>query len=375
MKIVHVISCLTKGGGERIVAELANEAVKQGDEVAIIAAWPEDPVHLQDKIHPNVNIKFVASQKLYAYLKIPYWILTNRKWIAGYDVLHCHLTFGGVFGSVANIILKKIFRKRNPVIVETYHAVGMSIPKINRWIHSRMALLRDGLVLMAKDPYWNHFLLKHPNLKTEVIPNGVSVLIPQKNTALQQKFYKELGIRDNCKYLVGTVGMLRPDRRPRSYIPIFRHIHGVLGNEVHFILAGGGIEFNKIKKLIEEEGLSDYVHMPGLVNNPTTTITNLDIYVSVSVGKTTGVSMIEAAMCKIPVVGIQLIDNYKAKNEDWVWSHTDTTEVAKKIIFLLQNVEERDKLATNQNNYVNQHFTSAAMYTSYDLFYKKVLAQ
>ena len=46
MKIVHVISCLTKGGGERIVAELANEAVKQGDEVAIIAAWPEDPVLL-----------------------------------------------------------------------------------------------------------------------------------------------------------------------------------------------------------------------------------------------------------------------------------------------------------------------------------------
>ena len=51
--------------------------------------------------------------------------------------------------------------------------------------------------------------------------------------------------------------------------------------------------------------------------------------------------MIEAAMCKVPVVGIQLLENYKAEESDWVWSHVDLKKVAERIVFLLKNEEER----------------------------------
>ena len=96
----------------------------------------------------------------------------------------------------------------------------------------------------------------------------------------------------------------------------------------------------------------------------------MDVYVSVSVGETSGISMIEAAMCKVPVVGIKLTENYQTKDTDWIWSHTDTKEVVKKIIFLLQNEEECNKLAARQYKFVTSHFISEAMYSSYKSFYE-----
>lgn len=221
MKIIHVISSLTKGGGERVAVELANKAAEKGDEVTIIAAWPVNPVFLQNDLNASVDIKFIGKTKWLAYFKIIFWILKHKSWISSKDVLHCHLTFGAVFGSAVSIIIKLMGKKKSPIIVETYHAVGMPIPKFNRWAHSRMVLLRDGLVLMATDPYWNNFIIKTPGLKIAIIPNGISVLEPQKNIELKKQFLKELGIEGTYKYIVGTVSNLRPDRQPWLYIPIF----------------------------------------------------------------------------------------------------------------------------------------------------------
>lgn len=372
MKILHVISGLTKGGGQRVVVELANTAFEKGDEVTIVAGWPEDPALMQDLFNPKISVKYIGKTKQLAYLKIIPWIVKHRKWICHYDVLHCHLTMGAFIGTMASIIFKLSAQKKIPISTETYHAVGMPIPKFNRWVHSRLMLFRDGVIFMANDPYWNNFLEKHPRLLTKMIPNGISVQVPQKNDELEQKFFNEMGIPNSGSLLVGTVGMLRPERKPELYIPIFQAINKALGKDIHFILAGGGSEFDRIKKLVEESGIKENIHMLGTINNPAFTISKMDIYVSVSVDEFAGISMIEAAMCKVPVVGIQLLENYKAKNDDWIWSHTDIMEVAKRIILLLQNTDERKKLASNQNEHAKKYFSSEAMYTAYNSFYKEM---
>jgi glycosyltransferase involved in cell wall biosynthesis len=288
-------------------------------------------------------------------------------------VLHCHLTYGSVFGSIAKIILKNLFGEKHPVIIETNHAVGMPVPKFKRWIHAHLSSFRDGLIFMATDPYWDNFILKHPTIKTAIISNGISVLAPQINDKLKQNFRQENSITLNTKYIVGTVGMLRPDRKPLLYIPIFYEVSEVLGNDVQFILAGSGSEFEKVKMEIAKYNLSKQITVTGFINDPLIAISNMDVYVSLSVGSATGISMIEAAMCGIPVVGIQMTENYEAKNEDWVWSHTNGKEIAKKIIHLLQNTTERNQLSRFQNKYAIENFSSEAMYSSYISFYKKLL--
>ena len=74
MKIIHVISGLTKGGGERVAIELANKAVENGDDVTLIAGWPEAPTFLQDDVNSNITIKFVANKRKFAYFNIIFLI-------------------------------------------------------------------------------------------------------------------------------------------------------------------------------------------------------------------------------------------------------------------------------------------------------------
>ena len=169
--------------------------------------------------------------------------------------------------------------------------------------------------------------------------------------------------------------MLRPERRPDFYVTMFKLIKEMFKDDdgIHFILGGDGTEYEKIENLRIKDKLEDSFHMIGLISdNPCNVISKLDVYISVSVGNTTGVSMIEAAMCKVPVIGIQLLENYKATEKDWVWSHTDLNKVAERAVFLIDNKKERQKVIDQQYNYVVNNLTSDAMYSSYNLFYKEV---
>jgi len=374
MKVVHIISSLVKGGGERVTVELANKSIENGDDITFVVGWPLAPNLTQNNINPKINVEFISTKKLIAYLKIIPWIIKNWKWINTNDVIHCHLTYGGVFGAIINLLYSLFSKNKKFIIVETYHAVGMHIPKFNRWFHSKMMLFKNGVVFMARDFYWDEFTQKHKNLKSIIIPNGISLQNIKKDDNEKNEFVKNLSI-PKCKHLIGTVGMLRPERRPDFYVTMFKLIKEMFKDDdgIHFILGGDGTEYEKIENLRIKDKLEDSFHMIGLISdNPCNVISKLDVYISVSVGNTTGVSMIEAAMCKVPVIGIQLLENYKATEKDWVWSHTDLNKVAERAVFLIDNKKERQKVIDQQYNYVVNNLTSDAMYSSYNLFYKEV---
>lgn len=372
MKITHVISGLTKGGGEKVAVELANIAVEKGDEVTLVIGWPEDPNFLQNDIHPSIKIHFVSSTKKKAYPLMVLWVLKNKKWLVQQDILHCHLTFGTFFGTVVKFLIRS-FGNKQPLIVETNHAVGMGIPNFDRWRNARLAAMRDGFVLMAKDPYWNKFIQQHTKLITAIIPNGIAPLQGERSVENRKTFFEKYNIPATVKYVVGTVGMLRADRSPTLYVPVFKEIYEKLGDQVHFVMAGAGPELEKIQTLLGEANLSAKVCFTGLINKPAEVILNLDIYVSVSVGETAGISMIEAALCQLPVVAIQLTPDYTMQAEDWVWSNNDPKMVGQKIVQLITDESHKKALSVKQFQFVSKNFTAEAMYNAYKTFYQKVI--
>jgi glycosyltransferase involved in cell wall biosynthesis len=374
MRIVHVLPALTKGGGERVAAELANQAVKEGHEVTIIAAYPVDPNLLQNSLQPAVQVQFVSSSQKNIYAATLQWLKKNRNWLAQQDIIHCHLTYGALFGSLVRM-MRKWRRQAKPQVVETYHAVGMPIPPHHRWIHAQLAARRDALVLMAEDDFWNQFRTAHPRLLTKLIPNGVSLSWPAVTAAQKEAYKKTLGLPDSCRYVIGTVGMLRPDRHPRRYIPIFARVAKALGPDVHFVIAGEGPEKEHVLSLVDHYQLRNQVHMAGLVLNPSLPFSVMDLYISLNVGATSGVSMFEAALSNLPVVAIQMTENYVAKPTDWVWSSTSDAAIADRLIHLLQNPEEKNALANRQNTYVQKYHSTEAMAAAYDTLYRSLLMQ
>lgn len=373
MKIIHIISTLSKGGGERVMVELANEAAKNGHEVLLVVGWKNDPKYLQDKVSPDVSIEFISSTASLAYFKLFSWLIRKRKIIRSYDILHCHLTYGAVAGSIVYLFHRKFFGYKKPFVVETNHSVGMAVPKHKRWLHSKLSSFRDGIVMMAKDKYWGKFITAHSYIKFELIKNGTSVTPELKTKEERENFLKKKFITSIPKLIVGTVGVLRPDRQPWLYIPIFKAVYEALGDDVGFLMVGDGSEKEKIITLIKEAGIEAQVYLPGLVNDPATVMSKMDVYISLGVRDVAGISMIEAAMCEVPVIGIQLDESYNTRDDDWFWSSHNSKEIAQKLIRLLKNEDERMLLASSQLDFVNAHFNSSAMFNSYLHFYQEII--
>jgi glycosyltransferase involved in cell wall biosynthesis len=372
MKIVHILPALSKGGGERVAIELANHQARTGHEVSVVAAWAVDPALLQDSLHPGIKVSFISltqPSRLGRYLAMLPWIWRHRGWLGEQTILHCHLTYGAIFGSVVSA-LRRVSGAGAPAVVETCHAVGLPIPALQRWLYARLAVGRDALVLMAEDDYWRHFLVTHPRLLSAFIPNGVSASgMAGADPSAVLAYRQQAGIPDSCRLIVGTVGMLRADRQPWLYIPLFAEIAQTLGPDVHFLMAGSGSELGRLQALVNEHGLSGRVHFPGLAINASLPLSAMNLYITLNVGAVTGMAALEAALSHIPVIAIQLLAQHQSGHKDWIWSSPDPREVAKRAIELLRSDTELKAMADSQASYARQHHSVEAMAGSYNALY------
>jgi glycosyltransferase involved in cell wall biosynthesis/SAM-dependent methyltransferase len=375
-KIVHIIPLLTKGGGERVAVDLANQAAEAGSEVTILSAFAGDPGLLPAPLHPDVQLRYVSARArspMGRYLGVLPWVIRNRRWLAEQDILHCHMSFGAVLASAAQLVAWLTGTGR-PAVVETYHAVGEPIPRRHRWLHARLAGWRDGLVLMAEDDYWTSFLARRPRLPSRVIPNGISFGTPAAAKEEGAASYrKEIGLPADCQLVMGTVGRLAPERVPALYIPVFARVARAMGEKVHFIMAGAGPELGRLRSLVRELGLEEQVHFVGMVKNPGLPMSLMDLYITVNVGSVTGIAALEAAYSGLPLVAIQLCKNREARPTDWIWSSGSLDAVADRAIDLMRDPEERAALARRQREHVLHHHTAEIMAESYRTFYAEVL--
>lgn len=370
MNIVHVIPAFEKGGAERVVVELANAAVTNGDAVAIVAAIQVDPDLLPRDLREEVEVRYVARSarsRFAAYLRLLPWMVRDRKWLLSRDIIHCHLTFGSVFGTLAGV-LRTAWARRTPLIVETYHAVGMPIPRLQRAFHAALMRGRDAVALMAEDAFWARFLQGRGRQFTTVIPNGVREDIAHPSSAAAMAYRDSIGIPQNA-LVVGTVGRLVPARRPELLIEIFANVAGMMDGNIHFLIAGEGSERAAVENKINRLGLRDRVHAPGLVMDPAVAFSVIDVYLTLNVGPVTGVAALEAAAFGLPIVALQLREDYGPAATDWIWSTTDLDRLSERIVELLRDPGQARELAERQRRHVLSSCTVDVMAAAYQSFY------
>tara|TARA_R110002049_G_scaffold194948_1_gene364021 strand:- start:9900 stop:11027 length:1128 start_codon:yes stop_codon:yes gene_type:complete len=373
MKIVHVLPALTKGGGERVMAELANHANSVGHEVTVLAACPVDKTLLEDFLHEDIKVNFVrrnGNRKLLWYVSAIFWLWKHRLWIKSQDVVHCHMTFGAFFCTMLWYYLK-LSRDRGPIVVETCHSAGAPISSRRRRFFEWMASRRDGFVLIAKDEDWERFLASKPHVLSRVILNGVADPSKERILDAESKAYRaEIGLKDSLSLIIGTVGMLRADRQPWLFVPIFEEIASECP-EVEFIIAGGGPEYERMQALFAEKGILNKVHLLGTVKDSRYPLSLMDVYISLNVGPVTGLAGMEAAMAGVPIVGLQWISDYVVTEEDWIWSSQVQSEVALKVISFIKCNALRRKVASSQQQFLLEYLTVDAMANSYYKLYKE----
>lgn len=367
MKILHIILALTKGGAERVAVDLANAGVRAGHDVSMLLAYPVDPALMQNELDPRVDVRFVRPKRsrFGAYIATIPFILRAREWLKSHDIVHCHLTFGSVFGTLLGCL------RRRPTIVETYHAVGVAIPAWKRALHRLLLKRRDATVLMAEDEYWLDFTNRQGHRLVKQIPNGVSQRPPAPKADVAA-VRRAAGVPVKGR-LVGTVGRLQHERRPDALVLAFGEAARMLPPSVHFLVGGEGPERAALTATANRMGIGDRVHFCGLVRDPAAVFANLELYVTINVGPITGIAALEAAMSGLPVVAFQMVPGYVGGATDWIWSSHDPVAVGNRIVELMTHSGAREALAAHQQAYAVKHHSLDAMARAYDDLYEEAL--
>ena len=134
---------------------MANQAAEAGHDVTIIAALATDAAQWPAPLHPKVALRLIAagaSRTIAVYPRLPGWMLKHRRWLLGQDVVHCHLTFGAIFGASMQA-LRLLAGTKRPAVIEDESFVGMAVPMWRRSLHAKMLSSRDAVAFMALDPY------------------------------------------------------------------------------------------------------------------------------------------------------------------------------------------------------------------------------
>jgi glycosyltransferase involved in cell wall biosynthesis len=373
MKIVHVIPAFTKGGAERVAVDLANHAAREGHEVTIVASFPVSSELLLWALSPDVAVKYVApagAGRAGRYLRLLPWLWANRRWLSQQDVIHCHLTYASIFGTLFAWLRPRASRS---ALVETYHAVGMPIPNLHRSFHAWLMKRRDAVVLMAEDDYWHRFLQNHPKIYSAVIPNGVQFGRAPPSLEERAAYRASLGLPVGAQ-VVGTVGRLVPARRPSLFVEVFAEIARTCPPDVWFFLGGEGPEASAVAALVAARGLEGRVCTPGMVANPLLAFSVIDLYLTLNVGAITGIAALEAVSAGLPLLAIQQRDDYKACPDDWIWSSADPGEVGARAAALLADPAALAELAANQFRYARSTFTIEAMAGRYSAVYRTAIS-
>ena len=376
MKIVHLVPSLVKGGAERAVVDIANWQVEKGHSVTVVAGTMVDERLLRHQLNECVEVIYItrSAGRLGRYIAGVAWLWQRRMWLADQDIVHAHMTFSALL-LTAIYYWRRQLDVPKPRLFETYHAVGMPIRRISRWIHAQMAKRRDMLILMADDPYWADFQSANPQLPSRIILNGLAKqeCVAREETTVQD-YRRSAGIPDDCRLLVGSVGRLVSERRPELYIPIFAKLARSIGSDIHFLLAGAGPELKSLQGLIQEHQLEDRVHLPGLAVDPALPIALMDLYLTINIGAVTGLAAVQAAFCGVPLIGIQLNGSYKVRDDDWIWSSNDLQAVAEEALRLLRDAGARSDQAARQSTYARENLSIDRMARSYQALYDDDLA-
>lgn len=374
MKILHVLPSLARGGGERMTIDLANRQLEVGHDVRLVIGHQLPPQRAHPPPDPGMEFRCIVpqEQRLGKYGALIPWVVSNRSWIAECDILHCHLTYGALLATAAKHLLGA---SRRPAIVESYHAVGMPIPRLQRWLHARLASQWDGLSFMTDDSYWTRFCERHPATECAIIPIGIhrpdGLLL---SDAERSAYRASLAIPDGVP-VIGTISRLVEERKPRLYVALFAKITALLGSDVHFLVGGDGPERRAMERDAQAAGIADRLHLPGVIEIIGQPLSLMDLYVTASVGPVPGVAGLQAAAAGVPVVAIQFAEEPAQENDGWMWSTCDLDALAHRCVQLLRDPLARHALAAKQRSHLHVHHSVEAMDRAFADLYRRALAR
>lgn len=293
------------GGVARSVNGLARGLRDDGHEVLVVAPTYHEVKESTDEVFRMSALQdFTGSD--FALPSPLSWSLTNRLDDFVPDIIHSHHPF--LLGGTA---LRMSALRKLPIIYTNHTRYDLYSHYIIQKsdIMKRLALslttgycdLCDAVIAPSKSTA--DFLVEQ-NVKSPitVIPTGVNIK-PVGDVDIPTE-RNRLGIPDNA-FVVGHVGRLAQEKNltylVNSLVPFLKS-----NSNAHALIVGGGVMAEPMTEAFEKGGVSDRVHMTGVLTGTELTIAYaiMDVFAFSSKSETQGLVLIESMALGTPVVAI-----------------------------------------------------------------------
>ncbi|MBC5689800.1 glycosyltransferase family 4 protein [Mediterraneibacter sp. NSJ-55] len=266
------------------------------------------------------------------------------------SMIHCHTPVGGVLGRLAG----RYFKKKNIIVIYTAHGFHFykGAPLLNNTVYYLverfLARYTDILITINKEDYSaaGRFCLKKKG-KVYLVPGvGLDMEYFHPLSGEEKKKNREsMGNAD--RFFLVTVGELNENKNQQIILKALhrmkiqkRDISGIV-----YGICGDGFFYDRIRRQIEEMGLSENVSLYGYQTDVRRIVGCADCFVFPSIREGLGMAALEALSMGIPVVGADnrgTREYLRHKENGYICQGRDENSFIQGIEFIKnQSVEQR----------------------------------
>lgn len=291
MRVYHLIKSLGRGGAEMLLPEGLREA-GPGTAYGVGYFLPH-----KDALVPAIRARgahvhcFGGVSGRQILTRIPQVAREIRAFEA--DVVHCHLPLAGVAGRLAG-------RLTNTPVVYTEHNLQPRYHPLTFRANRATWRMQERVVACSEDVARSIHEHIGARVPVQVVQNGVATEHFQRDHEAGRALRERLGVPSDARVMT-TVAVFRTQKRLHRWLEVAAD---VLASDprAHFFLVGDGPLRDEVHQNVQRLGLSERVHLPGLIEDVRPWLSASDVYVMSSEFEGLPVALLEAMSTGLPAV-------------------------------------------------------------------------
>ncbi|HMJ26435.1 MAG TPA: glycosyltransferase family 4 protein [Pyrinomonadaceae bacterium] len=356
MKILQICSARELGGGEKHLADLANELARRGHDM-FAAIIPASPLGAELSSVPGRNVIELPmrnSLNVAGGLKLARFVRQNE-----IEIVHAHMARDYPLAAF-------VARRAGAHLVLTRHVL-FPLSRIHK-----LTLRRTSRVIAVSKAVAD-------GLRAQKIFEPDTIVCIHNGIDLDRfEKSRDAVARADSKLRVGMIGHLAPIKGQEDFIRASAALCSRRG-DVEFIIAGedksrSGDNRRRLEKLVDDLGLGEHISLVGWVDDIATLLATFDLFVSPSRSEPFGLSIVEAMAAGVPVLATSS-EGAREIIEDGdtglLVPLADAESLAKAMDQILTNPKLRQRLSENARRVARERFSLGRMVEATEQVYRE----
>lgn len=302
------------------------------------------------------NVNYYLNLELFYYL----FYIRKFKLKTDFDIVYAHF---GMNGKLAEeLIYFKALRTKK--LFAHFHGLDLLPTKYSPHYYRGLFKNTSGIICGSKYAFQKLLDLENSNSNTVIIPCGVNDQIFKTEFNLNRTTSNVIQIISVGRF-IELKGMIR-------FVELATSLLSKDFKDFHVQLIGSGPELQKVKSLIEEKGLENYIQLMGVLphSEVAQNINDADLFVYLGIvdregrAETQGVVILEAQYAGVPVISTKVggVHEYIEQGKTgFVFGEDDIEGIANKLIELSNDRRLLRDLGNQAHVFIKENLTQSIL--------------